>query len=31
MKNEVKNDGVKSGNINWYIPTYGKTLTNPYK
>ena len=17
--------------INWYIPTYGKTLTNPYK
>lgn len=22
MKNEVKNDGVKSGNINWYFGHY---------
>ena len=31
MSNDNKKEGVYKIGINWYIPTYGKTLLIPYK
>lgn len=31
MDRKQDNNSYQKSNINWYIPTYGKPLTNLYK